>query len=169
MQGLVNMVDVGPDTTGTLLVKDGSHMGHAPFFQSACTLSHAEMAATTDHYQLKPQELPFFDRFHSLGLRGRAGSLFLWDSRTIHAVSALSQGHCMSNVASLVIVLLDICLLCSIGKICMAWGPSSQDCRPCAEHSARIHGALEACCVRLLPAALLCHRGGSAPEGGSLE
>jgi hypothetical protein len=90
VQGLVNMVDVGPDTTGTLLVKDGSHLGHAPFFESACTLSHAEMAATTDHYQLKPQELPFFDGFQSLGLRGRAGSVFLWDSRTIHAVSALS-------------------------------------------------------------------------------
>ena len=165
MQGLVNMVDVGPDTTGTLLVKDGSHLGHEPFFENACTLSRAEMAATTDHYQLKPQELPFFDSFQSLGLRGRAGSIFLWDSRTIHAVSALSQGHSMSNVASLVIVLLDICLLCSIGRTCLAQGPQSQDWRPCAEYSARIHRALEACGVRLLPAALLCLRGGSAPEG----
>ena len=81
------MVDVGPDTTGTLLVKDGSHEGHAPFFETACTLSQAEKAATTDHYQLKPQELPFFDSYESMGLRGRAGSVFLWDSRTIHAVS----------------------------------------------------------------------------------
>ena len=81
------MVDVGPDTTGTLLVKDGSHEGHAPFFETACTLSQAEKAATSDHYQLKPQELPFFDSNKAMGLRGRAGSVFLWDSRTIHAVS----------------------------------------------------------------------------------
>ena len=66
------MVDVGPDTTGTLLVKDRSHEGHAPFFETACTLSQAEKAATTDHYQLKPQELPFFDPYESMGLRGKA-------------------------------------------------------------------------------------------------
>lgn len=93
MQGLVNMVDVGPDTTGTLLVKDGSHEGHAPFFETACTLSQAEKAATTDHYQLKPHELPFFDSYPSLGLCGKAGSVFLWDSRTIHAVRTCS--NCM--------------------------------------------------------------------------
>ena len=91
VQGLVNMVDVGPDTTGTLLVKDKSHEGHAPFFETACTLSRAEMAATPDHYQLKPQELPFFDSYETMGLRGKAGSVFLWDSRTIHAVSSLLQ------------------------------------------------------------------------------
>ena len=83
--------NVGPDTTGTLLVKDKSHEGHAPFFETACTLSRAEMAATTDHYQLKPQELPFFDSYETRGLRGKAGSVFLWDSRTIHAVSFLMQ------------------------------------------------------------------------------
>ena len=95
------MVDVGPDTTGTLLVKDKSHKGHAPFFETACTLSHAEMAATTDHYQLKPHELPFFDSYETMGLRGKAGSVFLWDSRTIHAVrSSLQRGK----------VDMDICL-----------------------------------------------------------
>lgn len=127
----MNMVDMGPDTTGTLLVKDGSHLGHAPFFENACTLSHAEMAATADHYQLKPQELPFFDGFQSLGLRGRAGSVFLWDSRTIHAVSALSQGHSMSNVASLVIVLLATlsAVLCW-QEMHHTWGPQSPGLLP---------------------------------------
>jgi len=91
MQGLVNMVDVGPDTTGTLLVKDKSHEGHAPFFETACKLSRAEMVATTDHYQLKPHELPFFDAYESMGLHGKAGSVFLWDSRTIHAVRPFSS------------------------------------------------------------------------------
>ena len=86
-------MDVGPDTTGTLLVKDGSHEGHAPFFETACTLSQAEKAATSDHYQLKPQEEPFFDSYESMGLRGKAGSVFLWDSRTIHAV-----GTCFNSL-----------------------------------------------------------------------
>ena len=90
------MVDVGPDTTGTLLVKDKSHEGHAPFFETACTLSRAEMAATADHYQLKPQELPFFDSYEAMGLRGQAGSVFLWDSRTIHAVSSPLQRGCIN-------------------------------------------------------------------------
>ena len=35
IQGLVNLVDVGPETTGTLLVKDCSHSAHQTFFEEA--------------------------------------------------------------------------------------------------------------------------------------
>ena len=39
-----------------------------------------------DFYQFTEDELPFWERFDSVGVQGRAGSLFLWDSRTVHAV-----------------------------------------------------------------------------------
>ena len=71
---------------GTLLVKDGSHSAHERFFQTACALSRQEQAAVPDFYKLPPHELPFWEAFASLPLAGSAGSLFLWDSRTIHAV-----------------------------------------------------------------------------------
>jgi hypothetical protein len=76
---------------GTLLLKDGSHNAHERFFETECTLSQDEQARCKDHYKLKPEELPFFDPFQTLGLSGPAGSLFLWDSRTIHAVSWLAR------------------------------------------------------------------------------
>jgi len=39
-------------------------------------------------YQFTPEELPFWEPFESVAVDGRAGSLFLWDSRTAHAVRA---------------------------------------------------------------------------------
>jgi len=48
-------------------------------------------------YQFTPEELPFWEPFESVAVEGRAGSLFLWDSRTAHAVRAaepaLSSAH----------------------------------------------------------------------------
>ena len=73
---------------GTLLVKDNSHAAHERFFASASVLSREEQAGVRDFYKLRPAELPFWDGFRSLPLAGAAGSLFLWDSRTIHAVRA---------------------------------------------------------------------------------
>lgn len=40
VQGLVNLVDVGPETTGTLLVKDGSHSAHDTFFKEVSKVCH---------------------------------------------------------------------------------------------------------------------------------
>lgn len=40
IQGLVNLVDVHADTTGTLLVKDGSHNAHADFFSTVSKVSY---------------------------------------------------------------------------------------------------------------------------------
>jgi len=39
-------------------------------------------------HQFTPEELPFWEPFESVAVDGRAGSLFLWDSRTAHAVRA---------------------------------------------------------------------------------
>ena len=45
-----------------------------------------EQRKVKDFYQFTEEELPFWERFDSVGVQGRAGSLFLWDSRTVHAV-----------------------------------------------------------------------------------
>ena len=65
---------------------DGSHSAHERFFASACVLGQEEQAAVKDFYKLRPAELPFWEGFRSMPLAAPAGSLFLWDSRTIHAV-----------------------------------------------------------------------------------
>ena len=84
LQGLVNLVDVGPDTTGTLMVKDKSHLAHSDFFDHHTSLTQEEKAAIGDFYKFQPQELPYWDSFTSLGLSAKAGDLFLWDSRAAH-------------------------------------------------------------------------------------
>ncbi|KAL3141513.1 hypothetical protein ABBQ32_004763 [Trebouxia sp. C0010 RCD-2024] len=83
IQGLVNMVDVGPHT-GTLLVKDGSHSAHEHFFATETVLTPEQKAATPDFYQFQPEERKFYEQFEALPLSAGAGSLFLWDSRTAH-------------------------------------------------------------------------------------
>jgi hypothetical protein len=84
MQGLVNLVDVGPETTGTLMVKDKSHLAHSDFFDQHTVLTPAEKADIGDFYKFQPEELPYWDAFPSLGLSAKAGDLFLWDSRAAH-------------------------------------------------------------------------------------
>ncbi|KAK9828670.1 hypothetical protein WJX72_001442 [[Myrmecia] bisecta] len=84
IQGIINIIDVAADTTGTLVVKHDSHLAHHRFFQEATVLSEDERAATADFYQFQQAELPFWEQFKSLALSGKAGSLFLWDSRTAH-------------------------------------------------------------------------------------
>lgn len=83
IQGIINMVDVGPDT-GTLLVKDGSHVAHEPFFATASKLSPEEKSRTGDFYKLHPEERKFYEQYAALPLTAKAGSRFLWDSRTAH-------------------------------------------------------------------------------------
>lgn len=83
IQGILNMVDVGPDT-GTLLVKDGSHAAHEQFFATASVLTPEEKLRTGDFYKFHPEERKFYEQFAALPLSAKAGSLFLWDSRTAH-------------------------------------------------------------------------------------
>ncbi len=39
-----------------------------------------------DFYVFKEREVRYWDDFESVPVRGKAGSLFLWDSRTAHMV-----------------------------------------------------------------------------------
>lgn len=83
IQGLLNMVDVGPET-GTLLVKDGSHSFHEDFFQNATVLSQEQKQQTKDFYKFQDGEREYFHKFETKALSAKAGSLFLWDSRLAH-------------------------------------------------------------------------------------
>ncbi|BDA49852.1 hypothetical protein COCOBI_14-4720 [Coccomyxa sp. Obi] len=92
VQGIVNLVDVSGDTSGTLLVKDRTHSEHAHFFDTASSLTREQQEALThspagpkDFYVFKPEEVPHWDCFETLPLAAKAGSVFLWDSRTVHA------------------------------------------------------------------------------------
>lgn len=76
---------------GTLLVKDRTHTEHAHFFETASSLSKEQQAAVPDFYIFKPEEVPHWDPFQTLPLAAKAGSVFLWDSRTVHAVRSPSQ------------------------------------------------------------------------------
>lgn len=50
-------------------------------------MSKEEQRQIGDHYKFSPEELPFWDAYESVGVSGRAGSVFLWDSRAVHMVS----------------------------------------------------------------------------------
>lgn len=83
IQGLVNMVDVSPET-GTLLVKDGSHASHEDFFENATMLTKEQKQQTKDFYMFQDEERDYFHKFENKVLSAPAGSLFLWDSRCAH-------------------------------------------------------------------------------------
>lgn len=78
------------------MVKDKSYTAHQEFFHKASNLSQEQLNKIPDHYQFTPEQLSFWDKFDSKGLSGGPGSLFLWDSRTVHSVSikALLQAWC---------------------------------------------------------------------------
>lgn len=69
------------------MVKDKSHKMHQDFFHTVSQLSPEQLADVPDHYQFTPEQLPYWDQFDTVKLKGGAGSLFLWDSRTTHSVS----------------------------------------------------------------------------------
>ena len=72
------------------MVKDKSNKMHQDFFHTVSGLTADELANIPDHYQFSPDQLPYWDQFDTVKLQGGAGSLFLWDSRTTHSVSAFN-------------------------------------------------------------------------------
>lgn len=82
------------------MVKDKSHKMHQDFFHTVSQLSPEQLANVPDHYQFTPEQLPYWDHFDTVKLRGGAGSLFLWDSRTTHSVSMpLWDSHTTHSVS----------------------------------------------------------------------
>ena len=79
------------------MVKDKSHRAHQDFFHTVSQLTPEQLAAIPDHYQFTPKQLPYWKHFDTVKLQGRAGSLFLWDSRTTHPVNLpLCPAFCIS-------------------------------------------------------------------------
>jgi len=91
IQGIVNLSQVGPDITGTLMVKDKSHKSHQEFFHQASGLTPDQLAQIPDHYQFTAEQQEFFDQFQTIGLSGEPGSVFLWDSRCAHSNTGPEQ------------------------------------------------------------------------------
>ena len=54
----------------------------------AMQMSEEEQRNCIDHYKFTPEELGYWEPYKSVGVPGGAGSLFLWDSRAVHAVSS---------------------------------------------------------------------------------
>lgn len=84
VQGLINMTPVGSDA-GTLMVRHGSHVDHARFWREASVMSPVQQRDLGDFYIYKPEEMKFWEGFPAVAVSGHGpGSLFLWDSRTVH-------------------------------------------------------------------------------------
>ncbi len=63
----------------------------------ALQMPKEEQLKIGDHYKFTPEELPYWDAYSSVGVSGKAGSLFLWDSRAVHAVRVgLAELFCIS-------------------------------------------------------------------------
>eukprot|EP00300_Choanocystis_sp_HF-7_P008431 c15901_g1_i2.p1 GENE.c15901_g1_i2~~c15901_g1_i2.p1 ORF type:complete len:344 (+),score=59.61 c15901_g1_i2:59-1090(+) len=101
VQGLVNLFPVRPGDS-TLRVFEGSHLLHEPFFEShpaAC-----ERTGNLDWYKLTDDDLPYFDACPPRRLWGPAGSMFLWDSRTMHQGIEPLQDRSEENTRAVVYV-----------------------------------------------------------------
>lgn len=79
VQGLVNLVDAGPDRGG-LVVVPGSHRRHAALFAA----HRDELAAAHDFVRIAPEWLASLSDQPPLKVCCAAGDLVLWDSRTVH-------------------------------------------------------------------------------------
>ena len=58
------------------MVKDKSHKMHQDFFHTVSQLSPEQLASVPDHYQFTPEQLPYWDQFDTVKLKGGPGSLF---------------------------------------------------------------------------------------------
>ena len=79
VQGLVNLIDAGPDRGG-LVVVPGSHLRHAAFFEAR----REEFAQTSGFVRISPEWLGRLSDQAPLKVCCEAGDLVLWDSRTVH-------------------------------------------------------------------------------------
>jgi hypothetical protein len=79
VQGLVNLIDAGPERGG-LVVVPGSHRRHAAFFEAR----RQEFAVVRGFVRISPEWLARLSDQPPLKVCCEAGDLVLWDSRTVH-------------------------------------------------------------------------------------
>eukprot|EP00877_Chromochloris_zofingiensis_P007156 jgi/Chrzof1/2694/Cz11g25140.t1 len=82
IQGILNLTSVQPDSA-TLMVKDKSYHAHHDFWEQSSMLE-ADKQKQGDFYRFQPDEMPYWDSYETVAVRGGPGSLFIWDSRTVH-------------------------------------------------------------------------------------
>lgn len=82
LQGILNLTSVQPDSA-TLMVKDKSYHAHHDFWEQSSMLE-ADKQKQGDFYRFQPDEMPYWDSYETVAVRGGPGSLFIWDSRTVH-------------------------------------------------------------------------------------
>lgn len=79
-----------PSCAGSLKVRHQSHKGHAQYFgqgefERRTGTTAEQKAEMRDYYQFTAAERPWWEeRYEGMGLPGKAGSMFIWDSRTAH-------------------------------------------------------------------------------------
>jgi hypothetical protein len=98
IQSLVNLYDVGP-SDASLVVVPKSHMRHE------ATYKHFGVKSDGDWYKLDNQEQVDFvcgkgtsEETAPMRITGKAGDMFLWDSRTFHCGSEAIKGRPEMNI-----------------------------------------------------------------------
>lgn len=111
VQGLVNLVDAGPDRGG-LVVLPGSHRRHAALFEAR----REELLHARGFVKLTPEWLARLGEEPALKVCCAAGDLVLWDSRTVHcntrapARPAPAKGQAKAEAAGLERLVAYVCM-----------------------------------------------------------
>lgn len=77
IQGLINLYSVN-DGDATLSIIENSHLLHQSFFKDKNIINKS------DWYELKDDELEYFNDNNQYAVKADIGSMILWDSRTFH-------------------------------------------------------------------------------------
>lgn len=100
IQGFINCYDI-EEGDGTLTVLESSNKYHKTFAEKFGMTNHS-----SDWYRLKDNEIDFYNNLgcQKIYVKAKAGSLVLWDSRTIHAGSGPLQDRAKQNTRLVVYV-----------------------------------------------------------------
>jgi len=100
IQGLVGCYDVN-EGDATLTILEGSNKFHHSFAEN-----FGKSGDNTDWYLLKNHEIEYYENLgcHKTFIKATAGSLVLWDSRTIHAGCGPSKTRAEPNIRLVIYV-----------------------------------------------------------------
>lgn len=105
IQGVVNLIDSDQDTDAGLVVVPGSHLYHDKFFKTH------DLAVSREWYKYSASELQWFyeqkdsnqQHLKPIKVNAKAGSIILWDSRTIHCNKAPEANQINTNRAGMAV------------------------------------------------------------------